>query len=230
MVYEGSELRIPRRDRRHARGDRSRRSPRRRGRGGVGLCAVAESVARAGAMGAREKHSAVALGLRRVADRAGGDRCLLPARGQTVRPRGARRRPRFSAGRRFIPISAGTPRGISARATVAARSSPGTRSASRMRSRRMNLATTNGGRWAAAFVGGDHPRVWAHAFQDQAERRCRANDRARLRRIAEVIGREASACRFTLDGNENFHAVAPVPRAVGGTARRSRRWPDFSTG
>ncbi len=34
-------------------------------------------------------------------------------------------------------------------------------------------------------------------------------DRARLRRIAEVIGREAKACRFTLDGNENFHAVAP---------------------
>jgi len=34
-------------------------------------------------------------------------------------------------------------------------------------------------------------------------------DRTRLRRIAEVIGREASACRFTLDGNENFHAVAP---------------------
>ena len=36
-----------------------------------------------------------------------------------------------------------------------------------------------------------------------------AHDRARLRRIAEVIGREASACRFTLDGNENFHSVAP---------------------
>jgi hypothetical protein len=35
------------------------------------------------------------------------------------------------------------------------------------------------------------------------------NDRARLQRIAEVIGREASACRFTLDGNENFHSVAP---------------------
>jgi hypothetical protein len=34
-------------------------------------------------------------------------------------------------------------------------------------------------------------------------------DRARLRRIAEVIAREASACRFTLDGNENFQAVAP---------------------
>ncbi len=36
-----------------------------------------------------------------------------------------------------------------------------------------------------------------------------AKDRARLRKIAEVIGREANACRFTLDGNENFHAVAP---------------------
>lgn len=34
-------------------------------------------------------------------------------------------------------------------------------------------------------------------------------DRVRLRRIAEVIGREARACHFTLDGNENFHTVAP---------------------
>jgi len=34
-------------------------------------------------------------------------------------------------------------------------------------------------------------------------------DRARLRRIAEVIGREAKACHFTLDGNENFQTVAP---------------------
>ncbi len=34
-------------------------------------------------------------------------------------------------------------------------------------------------------------------------------DRARLRRIAEVIEREATGCAFTLDGNENFHSVAP---------------------
>jgi hypothetical protein len=34
-------------------------------------------------------------------------------------------------------------------------------------------------------------------------------DRARVRRVAEVIAREARACRFTLDGNENFHSVAP---------------------
>lgn len=34
-------------------------------------------------------------------------------------------------------------------------------------------------------------------------------DRVRLRRIAEVIGREAKACHFTLDGNENFQTVAP---------------------
>jgi hypothetical protein len=36
-----------------------------------------------------------------------------------------------------------------------------------------------------------------------------ARDRARLGRIAEVIGREAGACAFTLDGNENFHSVPP---------------------
>jgi hypothetical protein len=36
-----------------------------------------------------------------------------------------------------------------------------------------------------------------------------AHDRARLRCIAEVIGREASACHFTLDGNENFRSVRP---------------------
>jgi hypothetical protein len=34
-------------------------------------------------------------------------------------------------------------------------------------------------------------------------------DRLRLRRIAEVTGRHATNCAFTLDGNENFHAVAP---------------------
>jgi hypothetical protein len=34
-------------------------------------------------------------------------------------------------------------------------------------------------------------------------------DRLRLRRIAEVIGRHAASCAFTLDGNENFRAVAP---------------------
>lgn len=36
-----------------------------------------------------------------------------------------------------------------------------------------------------------------------------ARDRARLRRIAGVIEREATSCAFTLDGNENFHTVAP---------------------
>ncbi len=34
-------------------------------------------------------------------------------------------------------------------------------------------------------------------------------DRARLRRIAEVIGRHAASCFFTLDGNESFRAVEP---------------------
>jgi hypothetical protein len=34
-------------------------------------------------------------------------------------------------------------------------------------------------------------------------------DRARLRRIAEVIGRHTAKCAFTLDGNENFRAVEP---------------------
>ena len=35
-----------------------------------------------------------------------------------------------------------------------------------------------------------------------------AQDRARLHRLAELLDR--SACAFTLDGNENYHAVAPL--------------------
>ena len=34
-------------------------------------------------------------------------------------------------------------------------------------------------------------------------------DRARLLRIADIAGRDARDFRFTLDGNENYHAVAP---------------------
>lgn len=34
-------------------------------------------------------------------------------------------------------------------------------------------------------------------------------DRARLQMLAELLGREAPGCRFTLDGNENYTAVAP---------------------
>ena len=56
-----------------------------------------------------------------------------------------------------------------------------------------------------------------------------AHDRARLRRIAEMIGREASACRFTLDGNENFHAVAPF-RALWEELHADRRCRGFLAG
>lgn len=34
-------------------------------------------------------------------------------------------------------------------------------------------------------------------------------DRARLRALAELLGREAPGCRFTLDANESFRAVEP---------------------
>jgi hypothetical protein len=36
-----------------------------------------------------------------------------------------------------------------------------------------------------------------------------AEDAARLRRLADVIARNAPTCAFTVDGNENFHALGP---------------------
>lgn len=36
------------------------------------------------------------------------------------------------------------------------------------------------------------------------------HDRARLHRLAELLERDAPGCAFTLDGNENYHAVAPL--------------------
>jgi len=35
------------------------------------------------------------------------------------------------------------------------------------------------------------------------------HDRARLYQLAELLERHSPGCKFTLDGNENFHAVAP---------------------
>jgi len=54
-------------------------------------------------------------------------------------------------------------------------------------------------------------------------------DRARLRRISEVIERHSSSCAFTLDGNENFRAVEPF-RALWEGLREDRELGRFLGG